>query len=335
MPDSPFPQGTMPAIDRFQLHRDGGIRVTLTNLGATLMAIEALDRTGRRANVLLGHARIADYPAAGAPGLDAYMGATCGRYANRVAGAALPLDGDIVRLVPNEGPNQLHGGIPGFHRAVWRVERVAVTGVVLSHDSPHGDAGWPGNLHVTASFLLPAPDTLRVVYTATTDRPTHVNLVTHPYFNLSGDPATTIDDHRLRIDADLVLPIDGDALPTGERCPVAGTLFDFRTARRIGRDVHPGYNHNFCLTGDGLRDVSWLDHPPSGRRLTIATDRPGLQFYDGYGLSGAFAPHNGLCLEAQGWPDAVNRPDFPTSRLDPGMRWQAITEWRFGIDDAS
>lgn len=335
MPGSPLPPRDHAMIDCFHLQRDDGIRVTVSNLGATIMAIAAPDRTGQWANIALGHTRIEDYPAAGASGPDAYLGATCGRYANRVAGAAFPLGGEIVRLVPNDGPNQLHGGVPGFHRAIWRVERATTAGVVLSHHSPHGDAGWPGNLFVTASFQLATPDTLRVVYTATTDRPTHVNLVSHPYFNLSGDPTTTIDDHDLRIDANDFLLIDGDALPTGKRCAVEGTPFDFRTARRIDRAVSPGYNHNFCLAGDGLREVAWLVHPPSGRRLTIATDRPGLQFYDGYGLSGTFAARTGLCLEAQGWPDAVNHPGFPSSRLDPGTCWQAITEWRFGIADAS
>lgn len=335
MTASPSPSPFMSGIDSFILHRDGGIRVTLTNLGATLMAIEAPDRHGRHANVLLGHARVRDYPAAGAPGPDAYMGATCGRYANRIAGATFPLDGGIVRLVANDGPNHLHGGIPGFHRAIWRVERAEATRLVLAHHSPDGDAGWPGALHVTATFLLPTPDRLRVEYRATTDRPTHVNLVSHPYFNLSGDPATTIHDHRLRIAADHILSIDEAALPTGERQRVGGTPFDFRTSRPIGRGVHPGYNHNYCLAGDGLREVAWLDHPSSGRRLTIATDRPGLQFYDGYALTGAFAPHEGLCLEAQGWPDAVHRPQFPSSRLDPGDRWQAVTEWRFGVTPAS
>ncbi|WP_430635871.1 aldose epimerase family protein [Sphingomonas hankookensis] len=325
----------MPAIETFLLHHDDGIRVIVTNLGATLMAVNVPDHSGRRANVLLSHARPADYPAAGAPGPDAYMGATCGRYANRVTGAAFPLDGMIVRLVANEGANQLHGGVPGFHRAVWRVERAEATCVILSHRSPDGEAGWPGALSVTTTFLLPAPDTLRVVYHATTDRPTHVNLVSHPYFNLSGDPATTIHDHRLRIASDRFLPIDAAALPTGERRSVAGTPFDFRASRPVGREVLPGYNHNYCLSGDGMREVAWLDHAGSGRSLTIATDRPGLQFYDGYGLSGAFAPHTGLCLEAQGWPDAANHPDFPSSRIDPGDRWQAITEWRFGPSPAS
>ncbi len=314
-----------------------GVRVVLTDLGATLMRIDVPDRAGRSGNILLGHDDPAAYPAAGAAGPDCYLGATCGRYANRIRGAAFVMDGKSVRLVPNEGANQLHGGAPGFHRARWQVIAADADAVTLRHHSPDGDAGWPGALTATARFSLDAEGVLRIAYHATSDRATHVNLVAHPYFNLSGDPGRPITDHRLRIAASRMLSIDAEALPLGTPAPVAGTPFDFTRARRVGEGIDAadpqiaagdGYNHNYCLDGAGLRAVAWLDHPASGRALQIATDQPGLQFYSGNALP---ARRTGLCLETQGWPDAVNHPHFPSTRLDPGDVWESVTEYRFGL----
>jgi aldose 1-epimerase len=329
----------LPDARLFVLGPVDGLRVSLTDYGARLIGIDAPDRAGRTGRVLLGFDRIADCVAEAAPGGGAYLGATCGRVANRIAGAGFVLDGIWHRLAANEGEHQRHGGPHGFDRVLWEVVAADQRRVVLRHRSPDGDQGYPGALSITAMFTLAGPE-LTILYEATTTRPTHVNLVSHGYFNLGGAAGRSVGDHRLRIAAAAFLPIDAENLPTGARRAVAGTVFDFTTPRTLGEgmasddpQLRPGrgYNHNFCLTGAGLRPVAWLFHPASGRMLTVSSDQPGLQLYSGGWLSGSFAPHSGLCLETQGWPDACNRPDFPSTRLDPGQVYRSETRLRFGV----
>lgn len=325
----------------FTLRAACGVIVRLTDLGATLMRIAAPDKHGQVADVLLGHDRPGDYPAAGAPGDDAYLGATCGRYGNRIAGAAFVLDGTRHALTANDGRNQNHGGTRGFHQALWQVAHADARRVTLRHHSPDRDQGFPGALDATADYALSDEGELAIVYTAITTRPTHVNLVSHGYFNLSGVPGSTILDHRLHIPAAEVLEIDAEAIPTGVRRAVAGTAFDFAAPRAIGERIDDtddpqlrlgdGYNHNFVLPGAGLRPAAALVHPASGRRLTLATDQPGLQLYTGNALGGPFPRRGGVCLEAQAWPDSPNRADFPSTRLDPGALYRSETRLRFDV----
>ena len=329
----------MPVPRIFTLISSAGVTVRLTDFGARLTRIDAPDRNGHGARVLLGFDDAADYSREAAPGGGAYLGATCGRVANRIAGAAFVLDGVRYALIPNEGAHQRHGGPLGVDRALWTVTEASGDRIVMHHHSPDGDQGYPGALDVIATFALSEAGVLDIYYAATASRPTHVNFVSHGYFNLSGRAGTTIADHRLRIAADAVLPIGADQLP-GRPHAVAGTAFDFTRPRHLGEmlaaddpqlQLARGFNHNFCLTGTGFREVAWLDHPASGRTLTIATDQPGLQLYTGGWLGGAFAPVAGLCLEAQGWPDACNRPDFPPTRLDPGGVYRSRTQLRFDV----
>ncbi|KAB7644878.1 aldose epimerase family protein [Polymorphobacter fuscus] len=325
----------------FRLTAAGGIAVTIAELGATIMRIDAPDREGRLANVVLGFDDIARYPAAGGPGGDACLGGSCGRVANRVAGARITIDGRDIALAANDGPNQLHGGPDGFHRRLWQGEALA-DGVRLTLDSPDGDQGWPGVLRAEATMRLIAPDTLAIRYRATTDRATHVNLVNHAYFNLDG--GGTILDHRLTIAADTFLPIDTAALPTGERRSVAGSPFDFRQPRTIAEAMRQpdgqlpadlGFNHCYVLPAEGLKTAARLSSPRSGRWLALATDQPGLQFYDGYALGrggSGFADRAGVALEAQAWPNSPNRPDFPSTRLDPGGSYTSELQLQFGAE---
>jgi aldose 1-epimerase len=315
-----------------------GVRAMLDPFGARLTRVDAPDRDGRVARVVLGFDDPAATRAEALPDGGAYLGATCGRVANRIAGAAFVLDGVRYPLAANEGANQRHGGPLGFDRVDWAVVEAGPARAVLRHHSRDGDQGFPGALDVDATFTLSDAGELAIVYTATTTRPTHVNLVSHVYFNLSGTGGT-IADHRLRVDADRFLPVDAAQLPGAPRA-VAGTPLDLRRARRLDAllasddpqlRLARGGNHNLCLNGAGLRAVAWLDHPASGRTMTLATDQPGLQLYAAGWLGGAFAPHAGLCLEAQAWPDACNRPDFPATRLDPGQRYRSETRLRFGV----
>ncbi len=325
----------------FTLVSASGVTVGLTDFGARLTRIDAPDRHGRSARVLLGFDDPAEYLIEAGQGGGAYLGATCGRVANRIAGAAFTLDGIRYPLAANEGAHQRHGGPIGFDRAMWQAIEVGERRVVLCHYSPDGDQGYPGAVTATAAFALSDAGELAITYRATTTRPTHINLVSHGYFNLSGISGAPVADHHLRVAADAYLPVDAAQLPTGQVRAVDGTPFDFTRTRMIGDALATddeqlrlgrGYNHNLCLTDTGLRPVAWLAHPSSGRTLTIVTDQPGLQLYSGGWLSGRFARDTGLCLEAQGWPDACNHPDFPTTRLDPGATYSAETRLRFGTE---
>ncbi|MBW6526429.1 galactose mutarotase [Sphingomonas sp. RHCKR7] len=327
-----------PVPEPLVLASASGVTAAISPFGARLIRIDAPDRTGRVERVLLGYDDPEANRRAALPDGGAYLGATCGRVANRIADAAFALDGVRHRLAANEGAHQRHGGPVGFDRANWTVREASPNHVTMRHHSPDGDQGFPGALDITSSFDLSDDGELSIVYTARTTRPTHVNLVSHGYFNLSGGSGT-IADHLLRVDADSFLAIDADQLPQDVR-PVRGTPFDFTAARRVGSLLESedeqarlsrGGNHNFCLKGVGVRPVAWLEHPGSGRTLTLSTDQPGLQLYAAGWLEEVWRPHAALCLEAQAWPNACNRPDFPPTRLDPGERYRSEVRLRFGV----
>jgi aldose 1-epimerase len=274
------------------------------------------------------------------------FGAVLGRYANRIAKGRFTLDGETYQLSVNDGENTLHGGKQAFSKLFWTVEEKTPTTAVFALESPDGDQGFPGALSVRASYRLQG-DTLRLDLSATTTKPTPVNLSAHPYFNLAGAAALDICDHLLEVPASLYLPTDGGQIPTGERAPVAGTVFDFRAPVRLGsriRDddaqlmVARGYDHHFIVDGvDGtMRLAARLTHPESGRVLEIETDRPGVQVYTGNSLNGSLVGHGGtyrmtagLALEAQAYPDAPNHPAFPSTILRPGETFAASILYRF------
>jgi aldose 1-epimerase len=316
--------------------------------GATLQALLAPDAAGHRDDVVLGHDTLDGYFAR-----RQFFGATVGRYANRIAGARFVLDGAVVRLAANDGPNALHGGPDGFDRRQWRIvnlEEGARPAVTLARTSADGEEGYPGTLEVEVTWRLAGSMELLLDMTARTDRPTVVNLTNHSFFNLAGARSgRDILDHRLTLAADHFLAIDAGAIPLPQPpCAVAGTPLDFRTGVEIGariRDDHPqlrhgrGYDHNFCLAppNDGPRFAARLDAPRSGRVLELFTNQPGLQVYSGNFLDGTAAgkgarlyrQSDGICLEPQAWPDTPNRPDFPTALLFPGEVYRHTTLYRF------
>ncbi|MCX7889726.1 MAG: galactose mutarotase [Rhodobacteraceae bacterium] len=322
------------AVTAFTLADPGGISVTLADFGAALVRCLAPDRAGRIADVVLGFDDAAGYAAS-----RSYFGATVGRVANRIAGARFTLDGQTFALSPNEGPNQLHGGPEGFSRRIFDAEPAPDgRSIAFRLVSPDGDQGYPGRLEAVVRYAV-AGHVLTVEATATTDRPTPCNLAHHSYWNLAGHDAGPILDHRLAIRASAFLPTDGALLPTGEIRPVAGTRHDFRAPAPVGAafarapDGTPaadeaGFDANWCLDPPHgrLREVARLVDPASGRQLALSTDQPGLQVYTG-GHLGADPPgkggarygrFGGIALEAQGWPDAPNRPHFPPVILRPG-----------------
>ncbi len=329
-------------VTAHRLENAAGWSVDLLDLGATVQALRVPDREGRLADVVLGF----DDPEA-YRGRHPYFGSFVGRFANRIGGASFLLQGRRVELVPNERGNQLHGGPEGFHARVFAVEPAQdPDGPALrfAWTSPDGDQGYPGELEVAVTYTL-LPDGLRMRVEATTDAPTLFNPTQHAYFNLAG--AGDVREHELWIDADAITPVDEALIPTGELRPVAGTVFDFRTPRRIGERLDApelaatrGYDHNYALRGEGLRRVARLREPGSGRVLEVETDRPGLQLYTGGGLHGRIvgkggrkiARHGGVCLETQLWPDAPNQPSFPSALLEPGERFRSVTIFRFRAD---
>ncbi len=268
----------------------------------------------------------------------AYFGAMVGRLANRIAGGRASIAGVAQRLDRNDGGRHtLHGGRNGSGRRLWRLEDAGEEVVTLRCALPDGHMGFPGNLDAVATYRIAAGPALVLELSAETDAETLCGFAHHSYFNLDG--AETIHDHRLRIDADAVLPVDDELIPTGEVMQVAGTAFDFRAARPIGA-AGIAYDHNFCLSEDQrpLRAVAALSGPRSGLTLTLATTEPGLQVYTGAALStGAtpgltgmpYGPYAGVALEPQVWPDAPNRPWSGQARLRPGEVYRQTSAFRF------
>jgi aldose 1-epimerase len=368
---SSFGQLDGTAIDRYTLS-NRSMKVSIITYGGIIQELWAPDRRGRVANVTLGFADLAgyaetpgsnpDYPPGAAPN-PAYFGAIIGRYGNRIGAGKFSLDGNQYTLDLNNGPNSLHGGFLGFDKQVWdatpsqgsksvslTLTRTSVDGEGCTHTIPPNCTGYPGNLDVTVVYTLDKRNNLRMDYTATTDKPTVVNLTNHAYWNLAGEGTGTIYDHQLTLNAPSYTPVDATLIPTGEIAPVAGTPFDFTTPHAIGERIRDnneqlmfgrGYDHNWVLgrpAGDtSLFEAAKLRDPSSGRALTVWTTEPGIQFYSGnfldgtlYGTSGhAYRQGDGLALETQHYPDSPNKPNFPSTRLDPGQTYETTTVYSF------
>ena len=305
-----------------KLENHNGMSLTLLETAGAIQSLIVPDRSGVPGDVVLGADRESDYPMPGC------LGAMVGRFANRIAGAAFPLNGKTYHIPANEGPNCLHSGM-GFHTRRWALERTD-TGASLSLLSADGDQGFPGNLSVRVDVRLTEENALRLEYTAVCDQDTVVNLTNHSYFNLRG--AGTILDQELRLDADAYLEVGPGLIPTGRLVDVTGTDFDFRSRRPIASGK---YDHCFVLRpGPGVKAEAY--DPVSGRGMRMETDLPGVQFYCGGGLGGVrgkdgavYAPFGGFCLETQLFPDAPNRPSFPTALLRAGEIWNHFTQFSF------
>ncbi len=342
-------------VEIFTLSSGAGMEVRTMPYGAAIVSIRVPDRNGAADDVVLGFDTLDDYVTK-----NRFFGVVAGRYANRIAKGRFTLDGKTYALATNNGVNHLHGGVKGFDKVVWGAEpfeREGTVGVAYSHTSPDGDEGYPGTLNVRVTYTLSPSNALTVDYDATTDKPTPINLTQHTYFNLAGDGSGDILGHQLTIDADRFTPVDETLIPTGELAPVDGTPFDFRqpmaVGARIGADHQQlkygnGYDHNFVLntragrsTGPALlpEHAARVVDPKSGRTLDVSTTQPGVQFYTGNFLDGSvtgksghvYKQRLGLCLETQHFPDSPNHPDFPSTILRPGERFQSRTVFAFGV----
>jgi aldose 1-epimerase len=340
-------------VEVFELVSPSGLRVELLEVGAAISRIQAPDRDGTLADVVLGYESAARY-LENPP----YLGCVVGRVANRIAGASFELDGKTYELAANDGPNHLHGGPGGFCRLVWQgapVESPDGAAVRFSYTSPDGEEGYPGNFEASVTYTLDREGGLRLDYAATTDAPTPVNLTNHSYFNLAGaSSGVSILDQVLTIPAETYTPVDSTLIPTGEFRPVEGTAFDFRSATRIGDRIRGGsdeqlrfgrgYDHNWVVSQEpveGLQTLARMEDPGSGRMMEVLSNQPGVQFYSGNFLDGTVTGKGGtiyrmgdaLCLEPQIFPDTPNKPGFGSARLDPGEGYLNRMVFRFTVSD--
>jgi aldose 1-epimerase len=317
-------------IDVITLGESGGLVMNVLTYGCIIRSLEVPGSHGHPANVVLGFDRLEPYLSA-----SPYFGAVVGRCANRIANARFTIDGREQRVSSNEPPNHLHGGFKGFDKRVWEAEAAGNgTEVVFRRRSPDGEEGYPGALEAQVTYTL-AERELRVRYEAVTDAATHVNLTQHSYFNLRG--SGDVLDHDLTIHASTYLPVDEQLIPTGERARVANTPFDFQEPTAIGARLRTGhlqltrgggYDHNFNLNRHGTGELALAAsvlEPSSRRTLEVRTTEPGLQLY-----SGQVVDYRGFCLEPQHYPDSPNRPEFPSTLLRPGERYESATVYAFG-----
>ena len=334
------------AVELYTLRNDKGMEVDIITFGGRITRLSVPDKNGKFSNVVIGFDSIEQYEED-----NPFFGALVGRYGNRIANAEFSLNGNAYKLAANNGPNNLHGGIKGFDKVVWKVEETTEgdnASLKLSYLSKDMEEGFPGNLANSVTYTLTDDNTLKVLYEATTDKPTVVNLTQHSYFNLSGDFSKNIMDHEITLNADKLVPVDSNLIPTGELMDVAGTPFDFRSPKLVGKDIEAdhdqikkggGYVNNWLFNDQnkGLRTVAKVYEPETGRVMEVATTEPGVQLYTGNFLDGTlpvpgggtYGKRSGLCLETQHYPDSPNQPSFPSVTLNPGQKYATTTTFKF------
>jgi len=336
-------------VDLYVLTNSSGMQASITNYGGILLSLKVPDRNHNFADVILGYDTLEGYE-----GDKSFLGATIGRYGNRIAHGKFTLYGKEYTLDRNDGENHLHGGNRGFNKVLWQAKPISSRdsqSLVLTYTSPDGEGNYPGNLNVKVTYTLTDNNELKIAYEATTDKDTIVNLTNHAYYNLAGQGESDILGHVLTIYADRFTPVDKGLIPTGQLQSVKGTPFDFThptaIGARIDRDddqlkVGHGYDHNFVLNA-GINaapvPAASVYEPKSGRMLEIATTEPGIQFYSGNFLDGSikgkqgkvYKHRYGLCLETQHYPDSPNHPDFPSTVLKKGETYRSMTIYSFSV----
>ena len=330
-------------VDLYILTNKNGVEAAITNYGGTVVSLKVPDRNGKLEDVVLGYDTLDGYATG-----KAYIGATVGRYANRIAHATFTLDGTTYTLAKNDGDNHLHGG---FNKRVWTAKDVSTSAghaLELTYLSKDGEENFPGNLSVKVVYTLTDQNELRIDYSATTDKDTVINLTNHAYFNLAGQGNGDILQQQIMIRGDRFTPIDATSIPTGELRSVKGTPFDFTSATAIGARIDEddpqlklgrGYDHNWVLnsgTTGSLALAAEAYDPHSGRVLEVLTTEPGIQLYTGNFLDGirgkdgkVYNRRYAFCLETQHFPDSPNKPNFPSAVLKAGRQFQSTTVYKF------
>ena len=343
-------QGNDKSIKIYTIKNNNKLSATFTNYGQRLIALMVPDRKGALGDVVLGFYTLDEYKNAA----ENYFGSSIGRYGNRIANGKFSIGDKHYTLAINNAPNHLHGGIDGFNDVIWDVKQLAENKLEFSRISPDMEEGYPGDLNVKVTYTLTNENELLMEYEATTNKATVVNLTHHSFFNLKGEGEGDINNHILTINADAYTPISKTLIPTGSIEKVSGTPFDFTKPKPIGVDLNIeneqlanglGYDHNFVLNpapknSKGLVFAAKVEEPESGRVMEIYTNEPGLQFYGGNFLDGKtkgksgkpFVYRGAFCLETQHFPDSPNQPNFPTTLLNPGGKYQSICIYKFGIN---
>lgn len=336
-------------VTAYELSNDSAVSFKFIDLGGTIVSINAPDKNGNTADVVLGYNDPESYLKCGG-----YTGALIGRYGNRIGGAEFTLDGKTYKLYKNDGNNHLHGGKIGYDRKMWDVKIISEGNepeCELHYLSCDGEEGYDGNLDIHVFYKLTKDGAVSIRYTATTDKKTVVNLTNHSYFNLRGYDNGNILGHELTIAADSFSEVSSDLIPTGKAINVEGTEFDFRTPKTIGRDINgdniqlkygKGYDHNFILNGKGGVELCAVARDPeSGRTMTVYTDQPCVQLYTGNCIDVTESPYKngspkrtfaGFCLETQHMPDSPNHPDFTDTTLSPGETYDYTTVFAFSAE---
>ncbi len=330
-------------IDQYTLSNRHGVRVTVITFGATITGVIVPDRQGNMENVTLHLDKPLDY-LQGHP----LFGSIVGRYANRIANATFTIDGKRFNLTQNAGPHHIHGGNEGFQQINWSASPIVQSdraGVELTHTSPDGHAGYPGQLTAKLHYLLTDDNKLVLEYWATTDKPTHINLTNHTYWNLQGIGSGNVLRHVMMINAQQYLEADPQRFPSGKLLTVEQTPMDFRTPHTIGSriDELASKNYDDCYVLSKAPDqepslAARVEEPVSGRVMEVFTTAPGVQFYTAKGLDGrlgtegvSYGPYHGFCLETQHFPDSPNKPQFPSTLVRPGETYHQLTVYQFSV----
>src|SRR6266487_795638 len=339
--EKPFGNFENQPVTEYTLTNSSGMHVSILNYGGTVTKLIVPDKNGDPGDVVLGFDSFDGYLQKNDP----YFGSVVGRYANRIASGKFTLDGKTYTLAGNDHGNSLHGGNKGYDKVIWMAEKLGDTSLKLIYQSKDGEEGYPGNLTAQVIYTLGSDNSLKLDYTATTDKATPVNLTSHCYFNLSAGKDSTILNHQLQLNADKYTPVNDKLIPIGKIADVKGTPMDFRSPKPIGKDIQNvkgGFDHNWVLnrTGNSLEKAATVYEPTSGRYMEVFTTEPGIQFYSGNFLDGTlqhtknaqkYVKHGALCLETQHYPDSPNEPSFPNTILKPGETYRHTTVYRFSV----
>lgn len=333
-------------IFRYHLINKNNVELFVTNFGATVTNIITPDKNGGLADIALGYDDLDGYI-----NDDYYMGGIVGRFANRIAGGRVKLDGKFYQLTIKEGGFHHHGGKKGFNKQVWKSEYFNNNGdpaVKMEYFSPDGEEGFPGDLLVAVTYTLNNQNQLVVDYMAKTSQATLLNLTQHSYFNLGGYDSGSILSHKLMMPLDYYLPVNTMQVPNGELADVSGTPFDFRVGKPIGEQINDdneqlrlsaGYDHSWVIKQKNsaeMKMAAYVTDAVSGRTLTVYTTEPAVHLYTGNFLAGAegkdrttYGNRTGFCLETQQFPDAPNKPHFPSAVLEKGTIFKSTTIFEF------
>lgn len=332
-------------IDLFTLKNAKGMIVQITNYGGKIVSIIVPDRDGNMGDVCLGYESAEEY----VNGI-ASLGATMGRYANRIANAQFTLNDSTYHLAKNAGEHTIHGGAKGFRFKVWDAKQLDEHSLELTYFSKDGEEGFPGNLTLKVLYSVTNENELKLTYHATTDKPTVLNVTNHAFFNLAGEGIGDVLDHELMVNADTFTPTNATSIPLGEYQNVAGTPLDFKNMTRIGERIDAdfeqlkfagGYDHNFIINKkeNELAVAGLLYEPNSGRVMEVKTTEPGLQVYTANSLTATdtgkggkvYGSRSSICLETQHFPDSPNHPNFPTTVVNPGEDFVSTTIYKFSV----